>query len=50
MDNDLYIENKLANDYAYQIGPKPYNESKIAEADNGYKTWGPAGSYELSIV
>lgn len=50
VDNDLYIENKLANDYAYQIGPKPYNESKIAEADDGYKTWGPAGSYELSIV
>lgn len=50
VDNDLYIENKLANDYAYAIGPKAYSKDAVDAADNGYKTWGSANSYELSIL
>ena len=50
VDNDLYIENKLANDYEYLIGPKVYNKDVVDAADNGYKTWGSFNSAELSIL
>lgn len=50
VDNDLVIENKLANDFNYTIGPKPYNEAAIDGADDGYKTWGSFNAYELSVL
>lgn len=50
VDNDLYIENKLANDYAYTIGPKVYNKDVVDQAEDGYKTWGSFNSAELSVL
>ena len=40
LDNDLYLEAALNDASAYSIGPKLYDETRIAQMPNGYKVFG----------
>lgn len=49
LDNDLYIENRLAAESVYRAGPKTNDPAAVKAAPDGYKYWGSPLEQDVTV-